>query len=315
MVDLPDVVQRNLWLVVEVAVGRTHIAIFVITESGVVLVTEVIAHPVAHILPALDGETILRAALVVVLRSAKSCQRELVSIVDTLRDIDEVVETLKIGALDIAITLAVRAEECNSPSVVHQSGGERDALLVQAVVAHAIPHRAAFLGVERASDDVDRTTHRRCGDDRSTKTALSLHRRSNFVQACPVAPINTAPLHIVDWDTVDHHSNIGSLETAHVDFGITKTTAILGCPHTGSGLEHFGELLVTKFHIDSGSRHLRESHRGFAGFGNRLSYHHVVEHCRFNLQADFAQLSGRFQLERLVTNRSDDNGLALGNFD
>ena len=200
------------------------------------------------------------------------------SIVDALRNVDEIVVGVEVGSLDISVALAVREEGSHSPAVAHKAGRNRNTFLVHTVVTHAIPHGTALLGIERASGDVDSTTHRRSRDDSSTKTALSLHGRSNIAQTGPVAPIYASPFHIIDRNTIDEHSHVGSLEATHIDFRIAITTAVFGSPYTRCSLQDFGELLVTEFHVDSCSIHFGDSHRSDTSLSHRRSDNDVVEH-------------------------------------
>ena len=134
-------VERNLRLVILVAIRRAHFAVLVVTESGIVLVANVTGHGIySLILISLDCETILRATLVVRLGSTKSGQRKLVSIIDALREVDEPVVAVEVSSLDISVALTVSEEGGHSPAVFHESGRNGNAFLVHAVVTHAIPH-------------------------------------------------------------------------------------------------------------------------------------------------------------------------------
>ena len=68
IVYLPDMVERDLWLVIKVITRVAVLAVAIVADSGVIEVRTAAVHIVAGLLPALDGETVLRATLVMGLR-------------------------------------------------------------------------------------------------------------------------------------------------------------------------------------------------------------------------------------------------------
>ena len=171
----------------------------------------------------------------------------------------------------------MRTEHCHGPAVFHHAGGYLHAVFVHAVVAHAVPYTAPFFSVEALGGDVDCAADRRGGEYGCTEAALCLDVRGNVGEACPVAPVDAAPFHIVDGNTVYEHCHIRRLEAAHVDFGIAEAAAVLGSPDTGSGVENFGKFLSAEFHVDFSLVDLRYCHRGLTGTCQRLCNHNVLE--------------------------------------
>ena len=63
--------------------------------------------------------------------------------------------------------------------------------------------------------------------------ALGLYVRGHIAQAGPVAPVHSAPFHVVDGYAVHKYCHIGALESAHIGLGISEAAAVLCCPHAG----------------------------------------------------------------------------------
>ena len=87
VVDLPLVVEAQLRLVVNVIFGRAHLAVAVETVSRVILVVFHSPHLLCH-LPVGESQRVF--ALEVLLRSSEGSERELVLVVQTLGDVQEV---------------------------------------------------------------------------------------------------------------------------------------------------------------------------------------------------------------------------------
>ena len=96
-------------------------------------------------------------------------------VVDALRNVDKVVISFEECALNVTVALAMRTEQCNSPTIVHHACRHCESFLCQTVVTHTEPHATALLGIERLGDDVDGTANRRCRQKRCAQTALGLH--------------------------------------------------------------------------------------------------------------------------------------------
>ena len=170
-------VQRNLRLVVLVVVARFLVAVVVVSVCGIeAAIVHSVLHVFLHGLPFAECEcTIASRALVVPLRGAEACQRELVMVVDTLGDIREIGVAFKVCALYVAVAPCARAQYRDGPSVLHQARGDRERYLVVAVIAHGVTEESAFLRVNTFGNDVDSTAYGRRTHLAGTHTALGLH--------------------------------------------------------------------------------------------------------------------------------------------
>ena len=106
-------VKTELWLVVNVVLGCTTLAVVVEAVCRVVLMVHYAINLLCH-LPV--GKLHGTLTLIVLLRSAKGCERELMSIVNALRDVEEVGIATKVGTLCITIAPCLRSEQCHSPT-------------------------------------------------------------------------------------------------------------------------------------------------------------------------------------------------------
>lgn len=146
--------------------------------------------------------------------------------------------------------------------------------------------------------------------------APRLDAGGHVAQTGPVAPVNAAPFHVVDGYTVDNHSHVFALETAHVGFGVAETAAVLGGPHAGSGFQHFGKFLVAEFEFDFRSVDLRKGYRSFAGACQRLCDNHVGKHLRFHFHFQDAHVGFCGFFQGLVTDVGDSEvARAVGHID
>ena len=177
MVNLPNMVQRNLRLVVLVVVARFLVAVVVVSVCRIeAAIVHSVLHVFLHFLPLRQREcTVASRALVVPLRGAEACQRELVMVVDTLGDIREIGVAFKVCALYVAVAPCARAQYRDGPSVLHQARGDRERYLVVAVIAHGVTEESAFLRVNTFGNDVDSTAYGRRTHLAGTHTALGLH--------------------------------------------------------------------------------------------------------------------------------------------
>ena len=292
VVDLPLVVERDLGLVVLVEARVALLAVLVETVAGVVAVHVLLAHEVLGLLPLGDRQTVVQGvALSVLLGGAECRERELVPVVDALRDVHEPVVALEVRALDVAVAPALGREDRHGPSVLGQAGREAEREVVESVVADAERERAALLGVDAVGDDVHRTAHRGGRDLRGAQTALRLHAARHVRETGPVRPVDAAPFHVIDRYAVHHHGDVGRLEAAHVDLGVTEAAAVLGHIYAGGRFEDLGELLSAEFVGDLVGRDGRYGHRGLALHGHRLRDDDVLQRHGVGLQDDCAEVN------------------------
>ena len=147
-------IQRNLRLmIIIIAITATYRFTVDITIS--VIETSAIG-TILVILDIVHGR-----ALVVPLRSSKSCQWQFMMIVDYLRDISKVSPSFIIGTFHVTISRIQRPHECNSPSVVHQSGRERNRILAETIVTNTEISWSTFLGFGTFSNHIHGSSHRR----------------------------------------------------------------------------------------------------------------------------------------------------------
>ena len=253
------------------------LAVVVETIDGVVAILILLAHPLGHLVPLLNRKTgIERLALVVALGRTKGGQRELVVVVQTLRDVYEPVVTLERGTLYITVTPTLGQQHAHGPAALRQTRREAQRDVLQTVVTDTIRERTALLGINRVRHDVNRTTDRGRRNLRGTHTALRLHRAGYIRQTGPVRPVHAAPLHVVHRHTVNHHGYVGRLETTHVDLRVTEATTVFRYINTRGRFQNLGELLTTEFVLDVLSRDGRNSHRRLTLHGHRLGNHHIL---------------------------------------
>lgn len=290
VVDLPLVVQRDLGLVVFVEVRVALPAVLVETVLGVVAVHVLFAHEVLGLLPLLDLQSVVEGmALRVLLRGAEGGQRQLVAVIDALRDVDEPVVAFEVGSLDVTVAPALRAEYRQCPAALREARREAERKAVKAIVTYAERERAALLGLDAVGHDVDRTADRGRRDFRGAQAALGLHAARHVREAGPVRPVYAAPLHIVHGDAVDHHGHVGRLETAHVDLRVAEAAAVLGHVDARRRFQDFGELLSAEFVADLLGVDRRYGYRGFALHGHRLHDDDILQCHGVGLHLDDAQ--------------------------
>ena len=239
-------------------------------------------------------------ALIVLLRSAEGCERELVCIVKTLRDVDEVGIALEVGALCIAVAPCLRSEQGHSPTRLRETCRHCEHHLVHIVVANAVVERATLLGLKRLCDDVDGTAHRRSRHLRGAQSALCLHGACNVGKASPVRPVNVLVLHIVHRNTIHHHGNVGVVESTHVNLRVAIATALFVGVYARGRLKNFRELLSTNLLLDKRHRHLRHSHRCLACHSHLRCYNHVLQHLSVGCHNDVAKLAVAANLNSLL---------------
>ena len=93
------------------------------------------------------------------LGSAKTGQRDGVTVTNLLGDVDEPVVTLIFGTLNVTITPATTAQDGKGPTVLGQTGRDVEQDRLHTVVTHTVCYATTLLLVGSASDDVDGTTH------------------------------------------------------------------------------------------------------------------------------------------------------------
>ena len=155
IVDLPDVVERDLGLVEMVLVGDVSLTVEAVTESGVVAVHAFAVHIVLHVLPSFYGKAVGRLALPVVLGRTEGCKAQLMVVVDLFRYVDKPCESVKLSALDISVAPFAATHDCNGPAILHKSGGSGESDVVHIVVAHSVEECAALFRIKALRGDVE----------------------------------------------------------------------------------------------------------------------------------------------------------------
>ncbi len=271
--------QRELRLVVDVAVAGALASFVVKAVYGVEAIGAFVAHDIADTLPSFHLQAAVGfVALVVFLRCAHAGERDFVTVVDALRHVEEPVVSAVGCALDVAVAPAVRSEDGDSPAVLHDACGELEAVLVHAVVAHAVPDAAASVDVERAGGDGDGAADRGCGEDACTESALCLDVAGDVAEARPVAPVDIAVLHVVDGHAVDCDGHPLALETAHASLSIAIAATLLIGVDAGGCLQDFGEFLLAELEVDGGLVDIAHGHGGDTCLTDGLGDDDVVEH-------------------------------------
>ena len=304
--------QRELRLVVDIALGRAFAAFVIVAVDGVVAVGAFVTHVIAHALPSFHGETAVKVvALVVGLGGAHAGEGDFMLFVDALRHVEEPVVAAVGCALDVAVAPAVCAEHGNGPAVLHHACGEFEAVLVHAVVAHAVPKAAATVDVEGARCDCDGAADRGRGKNGCAEAALCLDVGCDVAEAGPVAPVYVAVLHVVDRNAVHCHGHPLALEAAHAGFGIAVAAALLVGVHAGSGLKDFGEFLLSELEVDSGLVHIAHGHGGDACLTDGLGHDDVVEQGVVGFEFDYAEVFCYFALCAFETDVADFDVLGV----
>ena len=181
------------------------------------------AHEVLGLLPLLDLQSVVEGmALRVLLRGAEGGQRQLVAVIDALRDVDEPVVAFEVGSLDVTVAPALRAEYRQCPAALREARREAERKAVKAIVTYAERERAALLGLDAVGHDVDRTADRGRRDFRGAQAALGLHAARHVREAGPVRPVYAAPLHIVHGDAVDQHLASAEPDVAEPDLAAAR---------------------------------------------------------------------------------------------
>ena len=289
VVDLPEVVERDLGFVVGVEVGNVGLSVAV-TEGGVVLVGAVVAHVLFDALPLFDGEGVVVVALVVCLGCAEDGQRELVVVVDALGDAGEVVVAFEGGALDVAVAPGFGSEQGEGPAVFGESGGYGEEYLVVSVIAHGVGDGASFLGVGALGDDVDGASDGGDGYFGGAQSALHLHGAGDVGEAGPVGPVDFLVFHAVHGDAVDHHGHVFALEAADTGAGVAEAAAVFSDVDAGGGFEQFGELLRAELLFDEGGADVADGDGGLAVDGHAGGDGDVGQQYGVGLHAEGAEL-------------------------
>ena len=156
-------VERDDRLVILVAVHCALAPLVVEAIRRIELIHALSIHILLHFLPVFDCEAVAGVSLVVPLWCAEGGEGDLMVVVDSLRDVQEIVPSLELSALNVAIAPFAASEHGYCPAVVHKAGREIEANVVKSVVACAIPERAALLGVETLGCDADSSADRGSG--------------------------------------------------------------------------------------------------------------------------------------------------------
>ena len=82
-------------------------------------------------------------------------------VVDALRDVDEVAPADEVSTTYIAVALATRACERDSPAVVHEARRDIEGGLEEAIITYTRVDATALLGIGALGHHIDGTTDRR----------------------------------------------------------------------------------------------------------------------------------------------------------
>ena len=145
-----------------VVVDRRRLALTVHSKAigRVVAVRASARHVVGSLLPSLHRESIVGAALVVLLWRTEGSEREGMVCAEAFVDREEIVVHLKLCALHISVAPALASHDCHAPASLGEACGQSERHIVAAVVAHAVYEAASFLRVYSASDDIDSSAYR-----------------------------------------------------------------------------------------------------------------------------------------------------------
>ena len=303
VVDLPYVVQADLRLVVLVVVCTFLLAVVGVTVRRVVAtVVHAVGHIFLHVVPLGQGERTARSAraLPVTLRSTETCQRELVLLVDALRDVGEIAVSAVTRALDVSVTPYFRAQHRDGPSAGAKTRADGEEQFVRPVVAQRVGDYASALGVDTLGDDVDRTAHGRSAHFAGAHTALGLHHGRHVAQTLPVAPVDRTAFHVVHRHTVDHRGHVRIVETAHPDLRVAPAAALSVGMHARRVLQDLGELGAAQTLLYLQRVDLADCHRRLAHLGHLAHDRHVLQHHRHSFHGDSTHVLHRNQDERFV---------------
>ena len=156
-VDLPEVLELELGLVVNILLRVAHLSVTVVTEGGVVAILLAGTHIFTHFLPTLHGESVVSGTLVVHLRRSEGGEGEQMVLAQLLRNRQEVIPCTEIAALDIAVAPSFAAHDGQSPAVGGATRGERESEFVVSVITQAVGESTSLAGVGSLGDDVDRS--------------------------------------------------------------------------------------------------------------------------------------------------------------
>ena len=105
-IDIPNVIQRNLWLMVRVIAGTGHaFTINVISVSSIIAIAQTLIY-LLLLVPLFDGQLVI--TLIVSLGSTRCCQRQRMTVTDTLGYINKPGICVKLTSLDISVTPCLR---------------------------------------------------------------------------------------------------------------------------------------------------------------------------------------------------------------
>ena len=305
VINCPVVVQRELGLMVEVVAGSKHLTIKVTilkvhtSAIGVVIVLRL---------------EMARRTLIVPLRSTKSGKRKGVCLIDLLRDVEEVAIPTEVCCLYVTITIRSIGRSRDSPTILHQTGREIEAVLYITIVTN--PHKdiAAFFSISVLGYDINSPPHRGDTEARSSETALYLHHRRYIRKSSPVAPIHLTAFHIVYRYPIDKYPEVVGIETTHHNARIPKTTSGTSNIHRRSGLKKLRELCVKGLGFNLFEGNIAHRHGHFAILRHHRSNHfYLTKAHSVGSQQDFPKLysfsSGAYFIQNnlIVTNATNRN--------
>ena len=191
---------------------------------------------------------------------------------------EEVVVVRKVGALNVAIAPFLAKQHREVPTRLGETGGERSRHMVEAVVAYTVRGIASALAVRGLGHDVHRAANRRHRHLAGTQSALRLHVAHHLAQSAPVAPVESAVLHIVDGHAVHHHCHVRALETTHVQLRVAVCATVLRGIHTRSLVEHFGQLVVAELVLHFPTVYIAHCDRSLTRNATRSGHGDVLQH-------------------------------------
>ena len=242
-VDLPEMVQRDLRLVVFVIarIGRNDLSVD-ITVTGI--------HPDAVFMEVVIFDRLFVAAPVMPLRRAEGRQRQDVVASEFFRNVRKIAPSFEIRSFYVSVARRAGSHDREGPPFRKQTRREVEAHFLVTVVPDAVIHGTLPVDFGALGDDIDRPADRKETQFGEPDTALYLDAVRNVGQSRPVRPIDASVLHAVDRDAVDQHGDVFRTEAAQHQPRIAEASSLLGRINRRRGFHDFGKFLIAQFGRD-----------------------------------------------------------------
>ena len=158
VINLPLMIQADLRFVVRVVLTGSATTFVVKTVSWIIFIILNAIHFFSHF-PVSNCQSAI--TLIVCLRSTKYCKRQLMSVIQSFWDIQEVVVAFKVKSLSISVTPVLRTQQSHSPSWFSKTCRNTEQDFVHTIVTQRIRYCTTFLAFQTLSNDIDSTSHRR----------------------------------------------------------------------------------------------------------------------------------------------------------